>query len=106
MKFYLDEHIDPVIGDLLEGKGHEVTRTTENELGLSDQEHIQKALKDKSVLITMDDDFLKIAGKTDNIPGVIFVTGYYEPKEIAKSIDSQVGDLTAEELKNAIIYVP
>lgn len=105
MKFYSDEHIDPIIGDLLEEKGHEVTRTNENELGLSDQEHVQKALKNESILITMDDDFLKIASKTDNIPGVVFITGYYEPKKIARSIDSKVGDLTAEQLKNSTIYV-
>jgi len=68
MKFYLDEHIDPVIGDLLEDKGHNVNRTTENELGLSDREHVQKALENESIIVTMDDDFLKIANKADHIP--------------------------------------
>lgn len=106
MKFYLDEHIDPVVGELLEDKGHSVTRTTENELGLSDREHVQRALRDKSVLVTMDDDFLSLADSVDSFPGVFFITGYYKPKKIAESIDSSVEDLTVEQMKNSVIYIP
>lgn len=106
MKFYLDEHIDPVIGDLLEDNGHNVTRTTENELGLSDKEHVQRALEEKCLVITMDDDFLRIASEENDFPGIVFVTGYYKPKKIAESIDSKVGGLTVGQTKDSVIYVP
>lgn len=106
MKFYLDEHIDPVIGDLLEKQGHSVTRTTENELGLSDREHVRKALESQSIIITMDDDFLKIANNADHIPGIVFITGYYEPKKIVDSIDSRFENLTVDQLRNSTVYVP
>lgn len=60
LKFHLDEHVNPAIARALRQRGIDVTTTTEVGLrGESDQAHLAYAWRERRVIVTHDDDFLR-----------------------------------------------
>ena len=80
MKFYLDEHIDPELGKLLEEEGFEVFYMSEEGLGESDRFHLNHAVELDAVIVTRDTDFLKLASEQDH-KGIFQVSGFHRPEE-------------------------
>ena len=105
MKLLLDEHLDPVVSELLEEKGFKVRLLKDLDEGIEDVQVVELAKKQGFIVVTRDSDFLKLDEEFDEMPGVVKINGFPEPSELADSIAENLGQLSEEDLKNAVIYV-
>src|SRR5947207_638808 len=73
IRFHLDESVNPRIAKALEAMGIDVTISkTLNLRGAEDTKQWEFAKREGRVLITHDDDFLRIAARDPEHPGMIF----------------------------------
>lgn len=71
IRFHLDENVNPVIAIALRRYGVDVTTTVEANLRTSgDEEQLTFARQENRVIVTHDDDFLRMANQTLNHPGI------------------------------------
>ncbi len=73
IRFHLDENVDPAIALGLRRYGVDVTTT--NEVGLrgqTDEVQLQFIQENQRVLFTQDTDFLIIASRTNDHPGITY----------------------------------
>lgn len=57
MRFLVDENAGPSVARWLKEQGHDVFSVFESARGISDEEVIQRAFRETSILITSDKDF-------------------------------------------------
>jgi uncharacterized protein with PIN domain len=79
IKFYTDEHIQKAVAEQLRAREVDVLRCQEaGTRTADDQTHLELAVEQGRVLVTRDDDFLRLHAewmKTDRIhTGIVFVT--------------------------------
>jgi len=73
VRYYLDEHVAEAVATGLRNRGIDVLTLREaGMLGASDREHFLYAYEEGRVLVTYDDDFLRLADQTDEHAGVAF----------------------------------
>ncbi|MBV7334533.1 DUF5615 family PIN-like protein [Chloroflexi bacterium TSY] len=73
IRFHLDENVNPVIAKALRQYGIDVTTSTEAEvLSKGDEEQLEFALKENHVIVTHDDDFLRMASQGNEHPGIAY----------------------------------
>jgi predicted nuclease of predicted toxin-antitoxin system len=73
IRFHLDESVNPRIGYALQAMGIDVTISKAVGLrGAADEEQWEYANLNGRVLLTHDDDFLRIASQNPNHSGLIF----------------------------------
>ena len=73
IRFHLDEQVKSVIARELCRREIDVTTTVGAGLRTkTDREQLEFICQEKRVIFTQDDDFLKIAARTDNHPGIIY----------------------------------
>jgi predicted nuclease of predicted toxin-antitoxin system len=73
IRFHLDEHVDPDVARALRRYGTEVTTTLEAGLRTqSDAAQWAYAMTEQRVLVTHDADFLRLASRGEDHPGVAF----------------------------------
>ena len=73
IRFHLDEQVDPEIALQLLHRGIDVTTTVE--VGLrtqSDELQLEFLRREQRVIFTHDDDFLSIASRTSDHPGIAY----------------------------------
>ena len=74
VRFYLDEHIPSAVAEGLRQRGIEVRTLVEmDRLGAQDKEHLAHARRDSRVLVTHDDDVLRLAAERASHAGIIYV---------------------------------
>ena len=87
IRFHLDEHVDPAIATALRRAGIDVTTT--NEAGLrtkDDKAHLNFARAEGRVIVTRDQDFLRLASGAGNHPGIAFYTASQSIREIIEGL--------------------
>jgi predicted nuclease of predicted toxin-antitoxin system len=87
IRFHLDEHVDPAIATALHRAGINVTTT--NEAGLrtrDDQSHLNFARSEKRVIVTRDQDFLRLASGALDHSGIVFYTAHQSIREIIEGL--------------------
>lgn len=73
IKFHLDGNVNPAVAEGLRRRGVDVTTSQELDmLGASDIEHLTKALDNKRVIFTQDDDFLKLHASGARHAGIVY----------------------------------
>ena len=71
--FHLDEQVKSVIAREMRRRGIDVTTTVEAGLRTqSDEVQLDFICQEQRVLSTQDDDFLRIASRTNNHPGIVY----------------------------------
>lgn len=61
IRFHLDEHINPAIANGLRRRGIDVTTTADVGLqGTTDEEHLAFARAERRLIVTHDDDYLRL----------------------------------------------
>lgn len=105
LKFYLDEHIDPDLAEILSERGHKVLEVRNSSTGISDMSHLKTASREQAVIITMDDDFLKLVEEQENHHSVIKVNQCYRVNRLADMTEESTENLKPEEMKNTVIYI-
>ena len=73
IRFHLDEKVDPVVAVALERYEIDVSTTASARLlGASDDNQIIFAKRETRVLVTHDNDFLRMASKNPDHPGIAY----------------------------------
>lgn len=73
ISFHLDEHVNPAIAKQLRRRNINVTTTVEVSLrGQSDESQLAFASREGRVLVTHDDDFLKLASVSREHSGIAY----------------------------------
>ncbi len=74
IRFHLDENVDPVIAVALRRYGVDVAITFEaGPRTAGDEAHMAFAKRENRVIVTHDDDFLRMASKNWDRPGIPIV---------------------------------
>ncbi|MDQ2921814.1 MAG: DUF5615 family PIN-like protein [Acidobacteriota bacterium] len=87
IRFHLDEHVDPAVAIALRRAGIDVTTT--NETGLrakDDKTHLNFARDQNRVIVTRDQDFLRLVSGAANHPGIVYYTGSQSLREIIEGL--------------------
>lgn len=103
----MDEHIHPAVAKGLRGRGYDVLTTKEaDKLGFSDEHHLEFATENERVIVTADQDFLRLAVKGIPHAGIIFLTSPEIPVgRVIQRIGKIAETLTAEDMKNHIEFI-
>ena len=73
VRFYLDEHVGHAIAKGLRRRSIDVLTLREaSMLGASDEEHIAFARRQGRVIVTYDDDFLRLAAEVPDHAGIVY----------------------------------
>jgi predicted nuclease of predicted toxin-antitoxin system len=87
IRFHLDEHVDPAIASALRRAGIDVTTTIEAGLRTQDDEaHLHFARQEGRVIVTRDQDFLRLATSALDHAGIIFYTANQSIREIIEGL--------------------
>ena len=91
IRFHLDEHVDPAIATALRRAGMEVTTTIEAGLRTrNDEAHLQFARTEGRVIVTRDQDFLRVAAQMSDHCGIVFYTANQTMREIIEGLTPRV----------------
>jgi predicted nuclease of predicted toxin-antitoxin system len=107
VKFYLDEHIPKGVVEGLRRRGMDVLTVQEaDRSGDSDEKQLAFPTREGRVLVTFDDDFLRL--DTTGVPhtGIVFSqTGRYTVGELIESLMLIANVIEPNEMKNHIEFV-
>jgi len=106
IRFHLDEHVDPAIAIALRRAGIEVTTT--NEAGLrakDDVAHLQFARAEGRVIVTRDQDFLRLAGGMLDHSGIVFYTANQSMREIIEGLILIYEVMLPDEMAGRVEYL-
>ena len=106
IRFHLDEHVDPAIASALRRAGIEVTTTTEAGLRTKeDQAHLEFARLDARVIVTRDQDFLRVAAQMTDHCGIVFYTARQSMREIIEGLILIYEVMLPEEMTGNVTYI-
>ncbi|MCS3705912.1 hypothetical protein GGP62_000886 [Salinibacter ruber] len=72
--FYLDEHIPSAVAEGLRNRGVEVVMLSEAEMpGARDEEHLDFARRKGYVVVSHNDDFLRLVAEGHSHSGLVYV---------------------------------
>jgi len=73
IRFYTDEHVARAVVNGLRQRGVDVLTVTEaGTLGASDEMHLERARAEGRVLLTQDDDFLRLHAEGREHAGIVY----------------------------------
>ena len=107
MKFYLDEHIPKGVVEGLRRRGVDVLTVQEaDRSGDSDEKQLAFATREGRVLVTFDDDFLRLDTTGVSHTGIVFSqTGRYTVRELIESLMLIANVIEPNEMKNHIQFI-
>ena len=107
IRFHLDENVDPAIADALRRLGVDVTTTNDVQLRTrTDTAHWEYARRGLRVIVTHDDDFLRLARQDEHHAGI----AYCRPRartlgEIIRRLTALYHDQTPDQMIGRIVYL-
>ena len=105
IRFHLDEHVDPAVAFALRRAGIDVTTTIEAGLRTkNDQAHLQFAKQEGRIIVTRDQDFLRLARSTDH-SGIVFFTANQSMREIIEGLVLIYEVMRPEEMAGNLEYL-
>jgi uncharacterized protein with PIN domain len=97
VRFYVDEHIPSAVVEGLRHRGVEVLTVSEAEmLGARDEEHLEFARKEDCVIVSHDDDFLRLVAEGRTHSGLVYVPRERSIGEMVRGLRRLADDLTEE----------
>jgi predicted nuclease of predicted toxin-antitoxin system len=88
IRFQLDEHISPAIASALRQRGIDVITAREARLlGATDMQHLARAYAERRVMVTQDDDFLRLHHEQQPHAGIAYC------KQGSRSIGQTIASL-------------
>ena len=107
IRFHLDEHIDGAIADGLRRRGIDVTTTAGVALrGATDEEQLAFARAERRVMVTHDDDYLRLHQRGVLHAGIAFCRPQLRSiGEVLRSLILIWAVLSPEEMENHIEFL-
>lgn len=98
--YYLDEHIPPAVADGLRHRGVEVLTVKKAKmLGAGDEAQLEFAQEKEYVLVTHDDDVLRLAAEGSPHSGIVYVPREHSLGEMIRGLRG-LADVFAEEVRD------
>lgn len=107
IRFHLDESMPNAVAEGLRRRGHDVTTSVEvGLLAARDDEQLAFATREGRVLITRDQDFLRLHAENQEHAGVIFWTEHRRTLgPFIRAVDALFIDRTQEELRGDVVFL-
>jgi predicted nuclease of predicted toxin-antitoxin system len=106
IRFHLDEHVDPAIAAALHRAGIDVTTTIQAGLRTHDDEaHLGFARDEGRVIVTRDQDFLRLANGPLEHSGIVFYTANQSIREIIEGLILIYEVMLASEMAGHVEYL-
>ncbi len=106
VRFHLDEHVDPAIAIALRRAGIDITTTIEAGLRTkNDEAHLQFARAEGRVIVTRDQDFLRVAAEKTDHNGIVFYTANQSMREIIEGLILIYEVMLPQEIAGQIEYL-
>ena len=87
IRFHLNEHVDPAVATALRRAGIDTTTTIEAGLRTKDDlAHLEFAQTERRVIVTRDQDFLRLARERPAHSGIVFYTARQSLREIIEGL--------------------
>jgi len=104
--FYADENISKAIISGVRRRGVSIISTPEaKNLGISDEEHFKYAISNQYVLLTRDDDFLKLASLSEYHSGIAYARMGITVGQIVSTVLLISETMDRESVQNQIMYL-
>ena len=105
-KFYTDEQVPKAVVDGLRRRGVDVLSTHEAEmLGASDVEQLALASEQGRVILTQDDDFLRLHAKGQNHCGIVYARQPTPIGDMIRGLMLIVQVLDAKEMQDHVEFL-
>ena len=106
VQFYLDEHIPSAVAEGLRYRGVEVVTLDEaNMLGARDEEHLAFGREENCVLVTHDDDFLRLAAEGVSHSGIVYVPRDRTIGDMVRRLKVLARVFSEEDTKNRVEFL-
>jgi len=107
IRFHLDENVNPTIADALSRLGIDVTTTNDVQLRTrTDTAHWDYAQRESRVIITHDDDFLRLARQDIQHAGIAYCGQRKRTlSEIIRRLTNLSNEKTAEQMVGQVVYL-
>lgn len=106
VRFYLDEHVGHAIARGLRRRGIDVLTLVEaGMLGASDEDHLAFARRQHRVIVTHDEDFLRLAAEGVDHAGIVYAPQGRTIGALVQGLTLIAQVLTAEEMQGHIEYI-
>ena len=106
IRLYTDEHVPRAVARGLRERGVDTLRVAEAEmLGASDEEHLAFALGEGRVLLTQDDDFLRLHASGVEHAGIVYARQPRAVGDLIHGLVLVVEVLDAEEMKGHVEFL-
>ena len=106
VRYYTDEHVAKAVIEGLRRRGVEVATVPENDmLRATDEESLAFALTQGRVILTLDDDFLKLAAQGHEHAGMVYAHQRTPIGEIISGLMLIYSVLSAEEMVGNIEFL-
>lgn len=104
--FYLDEHIPSAVAEGLRQRGVEVVTVGEARmLGARGEEHLAFGKEKRVVLVTHDDDFLRLAAKGVSHAGIVYVPRGRTIGEMVQGLRMLAPVFSEEETEDRVAFL-
>ena len=107
IRFHLDENVDARVARALQQHGVDVTTAVTAHLRTAtDEAHRRYAAKERRVIVTHDDDFLRLAGEDISHAGIVYChKTKYAVGDLIRQLILVYEVLTPDEMHNQIEFV-
>jgi predicted nuclease of predicted toxin-antitoxin system len=107
LRFHLDENVDPAIAHGLRNRGVDVTTSDDQGLNSADDDaHLRFGQAEGRVIVTHDEDFLKLAADGASHAGIAYC--HIEARtigEIVRYLDLMADCLTPEDMHDRVEFI-
>jgi uncharacterized protein with PIN domain len=106
VRYYLDEHIAEAVATGLRTRGIDVRTLSEAKmLGAADADHLAYAYEEGRVLVTYDEDFLRLAAQTEEHGGVAFAPQERSIGELVRGLALIAEEMEREEMEGHVEFL-
>jgi uncharacterized protein with PIN domain len=106
VRYYTDENISRAVINGLRQRGVDVLSVPDaNMMGASDEEHLAFALEQGRIIVTHDDDFLRLAASGRAHAGIVYGSQQLSVGEMIRALVLIYDVLTLEDMKNKVEFL-
>ena len=106
IRYYTDENVSRAVINGLRQRGVDVLSVPEAQmLGASDEAQLTFALQQGRIIVTHDDDFLRLAASGKTHPGIVYCSQQLSTGDIIRGLMFVYDVLELEDMQNKVEYL-
>jgi predicted nuclease of predicted toxin-antitoxin system len=106
LRFFADEHVKSAYVTILRSNGYEVSAVGRDyESGVEDDEHLERCRNERRVIITNDDDFVRLAENRPHAGVIRYEKQSHSPKKFLRAVMRIDEFFSPEEMRDHIEWL-